>query len=203
MQPLRIERFLLKVLLWLPPLFLLWYLLASLLLLPVASATSWILTSQFPHAIAGTEQHGISVEILTHFAMSGANSAPSNAAGTLTFSLNALKYAYGWPLLLALTLATPTSTWRTKGWRALLGSVLLLIVPIWGIVCETLKVLVFQMPPAIAEQMGTTPLSRELLALAYQFGYLILPPVVPILLWAAFHRDFLNHLVPRRNIDDK
>jgi len=52
------------------------------------------------------------------------------------------------------------------------------------------------MDPAIADQMGTTPLTRELLALAYQLGYLILPAVTPILIWAAFHRDFLSKLLP-------
>ena len=53
------------------------------------------------------------------------------------------------------------------------------------------------MEPAIAEQMGTTPLTRELLALAYQLGYLILPAVAPILIWAAFHRDFLREWLPQ------
>ncbi|MCB1782281.1 MAG: hypothetical protein KDJ34_19765, partial [Candidatus Competibacteraceae bacterium] len=49
----------------------------------------------------------------------------------------------------------------------------------------------------VAGQMGTTPFTRELLALAYQLGYLILPAMTPILLWAAFHRDFLRELLPQ------
>jgi hypothetical protein len=48
--------------------------------------------------------------------------------------------------------------------------------------------------------MGTTPLTRELLALAYQLGYLILPAVTPILIWAALHRDFLGELVPQTQL---
>lgn len=194
-----IERFLLRVVLWLPPLFVLWYVLAPLLLMPVAGWSHWLLTGLFPQAIAGVERQGINVDILTRFVMAAPadGSAPPGATGVLTFTLNALKYAYGWPLLLALTLAAPTP-WGEKGYRAVMGSLILLLVPIWGVMCETLKVLVFNMAPAIAEQMGTTPLSRELLALAYQLGYLILPPVAPVLLWAAFHRDFLSELLPGR-----
>ena len=193
-----IEWFLLRVVLWLPPLFMLWYLLAPLLLAPVAGWSHWVLTTLFPHAIAGVERQGITLEILTRFMMAAPadGSAPPGATGALTFSLNALKYAYGWPLVLALTLAAPTP-WGEKGYRAVMGSLILLLVPIWGVVCETLKVLVFNLAPAIAEQMGTTPLTRELLALAYQLGYLILPPVAPVLLWAAFHRDFLAELLPQ------
>lgn len=193
-----IERFLLRVVLWLPPLFALWYILAPVLLMPVTGWSHWVLTTLFPQAIAGVERQGSSLEILTRFLMAAPpdGSTPPGATGTLSFSLNALKYAYGWPLLLALTLAAPTA-WGEKGYRALLGSLILLLVPLWGVVCETLKVLVFNLAPAIAEQMGTTPFTRELLALAYQLGYLILPPVAPVLLWAAFHRDFLAELLPQ------
>jgi len=193
-----IERFLLRVVLWLPPLFVLWNLLAPLLLMPVAGWSHWLLTTLFPQAIVGVERQGIHVDILTRFLMAAPTdgAVPAGATGTLTFTLNALKYAYGWPLLLALTLAAPTP-WGEKGYRALLGSLILLLVPLWGVVCETLKVLVFNMDPAIAEQIDTTPFTRELLVLAYQLGYLILPPVAPVLLWAAFHRDFLAELLPQ------
>ena len=110
MRPLQpIERFLLRVVLWLPPLFVLWYLLAPLLLAPVAGWSHWLLTTWFPQAITGVERQGISLEILTRFMMAAPadGATPPGATGTLTFSLNALKYAYGWPLLLALTLAAP------------------------------------------------------------------------------------------------
>lgn len=197
-----IERFLLRVVLWLLPLFVLWYALAPLLLLPVAGWSHWLLTALFPHAIAGVERHGINMDILTRFLLAAPLGAPAppGAAGALAFTLDALKYAYGWPLLMALTLAAP-APWGEKAYRAVMGTLLLLLVPLWGVTFEALKVLVFDLPPAVAERMGATPLARELLALAYQLGYLILPPVAPILLWAAFHRDFFARLLAQgRNI---
>lgn len=197
-----IDRFLLHTLLWLVPMFALWYLLAPLLLMPIAGWTHFALSHLFPHAIAGVEQQGTAVDIITRF-VAPANptqgAAPPGAQGQLVFTINALKYAYGLPLLLALTLATPTA-WGEKAYRAVIGGLLLLPVPVWGIACDALKTLVFDMNPAIATQMGVTPFSRELLALAYQLGYLILPAVTPILIWAALHRDFLGELLPHTRL---
>lgn len=193
-----IERFLLQVALWLPLSFVVWYWLAPWLLVPVAGWIHWVLTLGFPHAISGVERDGIVIDILTRFVVTApaGDATPPGTTGLLTFSLNALKYTYGWPLLLALTLAAPTPP-SEKAYRAAMGSMVLAVVPVWGLSCEALKVLVFQMEPGIATQMGTTPFTRELLALAYQLGYLILPPVLPVLLWAAFHRDFLADLLPQ------
>jgi hypothetical protein len=192
-----IDRLLLRTLLWLGPAFGLWYLCAPWLLLPVAGWTHFVLSHGFPEAIKAVELHGTMVEIVTRFVMADpANSNPAGVQGQVVFAINALKYTYGWPLLLALTLAAPTAV-GDKLYRATMGMLLLLPVPVWGIACEALKILVFQMDPGIATRMGTTPLTRELLALAYQLGYLILPAVVPLLIWAALHRDFLNARLPQ------
>lgn len=167
-----------------------------MLLAPIVGWTQVVLTQGFGHAIVAVEQQGIAVEIVTRFVIAAPADGvvPSGAQGQLAFVINALKYAYGLPLLLALTLAAPTPI-SEKFYRAIMGIILLLPIPVWGLACEALKVLVFGMNLAIAEQMRTTPLTRELLALAYQLGYLILPAATPILIWAAFHRDFLGELL--------
>lgn len=196
MPCLAIDRFLIRTALWLPPAFTVWYLLGSFLLMPIAGWTHLVLRQGFGYAIVAVEQQGNLVEIVTRFVMAAPaeGATPSSSVGQLVFALNALKYTYGLPLLVALTLAAPNSIGE-KLYRAVMGVVLLLPVPVWGLACEALKVLVFQVDPAIAEQMDTTPLTRELLALAYQLGYLILPAVMPILIWAALHRDFLGNLL--------
>jgi hypothetical protein len=192
------DRFLIFTVLWLAPAFVLWYALAPLLVMPVAVWTHVILSHGFPQAIAAVELQGTTVEIVTRFVVAPPPelTAPPDAQGQLVFAINVLKYTYGLPLLLALTLAAPTAV-GDKAYRVFMGGVLLLPVPVWGLACEALKVLVFQMDPAVAQQMGTTPLTRELLALAYQLGYLILPTVTPILIWAALHRDCLGEWLPQ------
>ena len=191
-----IDRFLICSLLWLGPMFAIWYLLAPKLLLPIAVLTQFVLTQGFGHAVVAAEQHGIAVEIVTRFliAAPAGSPLPPGAQGQLVFEINALKYAYGLPLLVALSLAAPTAIGE-KLTRAIVGIVMLLPVPVWGLACEALKVLVFEMGPTLANQMHTTALARELLAFAYQLGYLILPAVTPILIWAALHRSFLRVLL--------
>ncbi len=193
-----IDRFLIHTLLWLVPAFMIWYALGPWWLMPAAGWTHLVLTHLFPQAIAAVEPQGITVDIITRFVMAAPAdvAAPPGAQAQIIFTVNALKYTYGLPLLLALTLATPTDI-GDKLYRAVMGGVVFMLIPVWGIACDALKVLVFQMEPAIAEQMGTTPLTRELLVLAYQLGYLILPAVAPILIWAVFHQDFLREWLPK------
>ncbi|MEZ5579044.1 MAG: exosortase H-associated membrane protein [Candidatus Competibacteraceae bacterium] len=134
MMPRRpIDRFLLHTLLWLVPMFVLWYALAPLLLMPVAGWAHFVLSHLFPHAIAAVEQQGTAVDIVTRFAMAAPadGSAPPGTRGQLVFTINALKYAYGLPMLLALTLAAPMA-WGEKLYRAVLGGLLLLPIPVWG-----------------------------------------------------------------------
>jgi hypothetical protein len=190
-----VGRFIIRLVLWLAPLFVLWYVAAPVLLIPVTGGAHFVLSEAFPHAIAAVEPQGTSVDIVTRFSIAAPSqsSAPPGPQGQLVFTINALKYFYGLPLLLALTLAAP-ATVSVKVNRAAIGAVLLLPVPIWGIAFEALKVLVFNMPPAVSTRMGTSPLTRDLLVLGYQLGYLILPAVTPVLIWAALHRTFLAEL---------
>ena len=190
-------RFLLLTLAWLVPAFGLWYLTAPYLLMPVAAAADGILTGWLPHLISGVEQHGLSFEVLLQVFKAADPALPPGAQMQAAFTLNPLKYAYGWPLLLALTLATPTRL-RRKLLAAAIGLTLVIAIPIWGVVCEALKVLVFNTEPGISAQVGTTALTRELLAIAYQLGYLIFPALLPILIWAGLHRDFLRTWSARR-----
>ncbi len=49
----------------------------------------------------------------------------------------------------------------------------------------------------IAETLGTTEFTRELIALGYQMGYLILPAITPILLWFAMYQKHLAKMAPK------
>jgi hypothetical protein len=40
-----------------------------------------------------------------------------------------------------------------------------------------------------------SPAARELIAFGYQFGYLVLPTLVPVMLWVAMDRRFLSTFV--------
>jgi hypothetical protein len=48
--------------------------------------------------------------------------------------------------------------------------------------------------PLVASQAGFSAGERELIAFAYQFGTLILPTVVPAVVWVVAHRAFLENM---------
>jgi hypothetical protein len=64
----------------------------------------------------------------------------------------------------------------------------------WGVLADFLKGIAIVAPAAIASQTGFSAWQRETIAFAYQFGTLILPAVVPAVLWVLLHRAFLERL---------
>ena len=50
------------------------------------------------------------------------------------------------------------------------------------------------MGPAISSQTGFSSFQREVIAFAYQFGTLILPTVIPAIVWVLTHRPFLEQM---------
>ena len=102
-----------------------------------------------------------------------------------------LLYAFGLPLFAALTLAARQRHW----WRTLLlGYLAMLPFIVWGVLADFLKNVAITASPLVTSQTGFSPLQREIIAFAYQFGSLILPAVVPAVAWVLTHRPFLERL---------
>jgi hypothetical protein len=105
--------------------------------------------------------------------------------------VNTLLYSFGMPLFAALTLAVHDQAWKR---RLVVGYLVMLPFVAWGVVAEFLKNVAITAGPAIASQAGFAPWQREAIAFAYQFGALILPAVVPAVLWVALHARFIARL---------
>lgn len=176
MSPLK--GFLLRTLVWLPICFAAWYFFSILFTPPLASLVDMALATTFPAAVERVVADGNAVAILTRIQPTAAD-AP---AGELVFELNPLKYGYCVPLYTALVLATDAEDMpRLLHW--LLGMAVLVVVQVFGIAAEVLKVIAFHLGEEGRTALGFAPWGYEALALAYQLGYLILPPVAPIMLW--------------------
>lgn len=112
------------------------------------------------------------------------------------------RYAYGFPIFLALLLAA----WR-KGriWRAVLGYVILLPFQAFSISTS----LLMQMVLATNIDLRLLKISQtqlDLLAYGYQLGSLVLPTLVPFLLWLWLDRQFVNEVLVeawKKNIQPK
>jgi len=108
--------------------------------------------------------------------------------------INPLIYGYSVPLLIGLILVTPLTT-RQRAWQIGLGLLILLPQQVYGVCVDLLQKLVFLGTPETAAVILSQGLSKNVIALAYQFGYLMLPPVVPIMVWVLMNRAFVEKLV--------
>jgi hypothetical protein len=103
-------------------------------------------------------------------------------------------YGYALPLFAGLVLATPL-TRRQCGQQILIGGVLIWLAQTFGVIAECLKSVGLDSGPAGLEAIQRVGLHPEVIALSYQFGYLILPALVPAGLWIACNRPFIESLV--------
>lgn len=211
---LRPQTLLLRSLLLLPVLLVIWYSLAEVVTRPAIELSGWLLTRGFPNLIQSVGVNNFYMVSLTSL---GADTQQALPTDWVVFSkdffltgqhhpfllqipVNALKYGYGLPLFIALTLAQPQGYRRTLG---AIGSSFLVVTLIqtWGIYFDTLHFCLRITLPELAEQVKqqapflTIPLVREGVGFAYKIGFLILPIILPLALWAYYSNEFLKQLL--------
>lgn len=183
-----LKRFLLAALLWLPLAFLIWAVLGAWLAVVPGLFTRWALTGCWPQLFTDFSQHGTAFNVGT-----GVLVGNGKTLGQLVFALNPLMYGYSLPLLGALVMATPLTPGRRAA-QWLLALPLLWLAQAFGLVMEALRILLFSAGPEGASAAAANGLSPNLVALCYQFGYLILPAVLPVVLWVLMNRTFIETL---------
>jgi hypothetical protein len=100
-------------------------------------------------------------------------------------------YGYGLVLMWAMLLASRTERWWLKG---LIGSVILVPVQAFGLCFRWLLDVVVLSGPDGAAYLNYSPWVKEAVAYGYQFGFLMLTPVAPIMLWLLFNKRFVAAL---------
>jgi len=181
-----LTRFILAAIAWLPVTFGAWFLLAPVLLWPVRLLVQLICRVGLGDLVHGLEVDGSSLAFLTTL-----KPGEGMGAGVVSVDVNMRVYAFGMPLFAALTIASR----EANGWRTLaIGYAAMVPFVAWGVLADFLKGIALVAPAAVASQTGFSALQREMIAYAYQFGSLILPAVVPAVLWVLLHRAFLERL---------
>lgn len=206
-----VREFALKALLWLPLAFVVWLAWAPLWVLPAMHLAKFALLGLwgglFDHLTLGGElidaggrvvaRASHLVTVATHVQVTIAPSAAGpGGVGVLEPTLNPMVYAWSLPLFAGLAMATPLSVGRR------LVQFAVALVAIWvgqafGICAEALKVLAFQSGSEGAAAIAGAHLDANAIGIAYQFAVLILPAVLPVVLWVAFNRGFIEQLVHR------
>ncbi len=115
---------------------------------------------------------------------------PGKGQAELVAETDAARYAYGFPLFLALLLAAGS---RHLLRRALAGYLILLIPQAFSMAFDILKQIVTA--GGSAEGLGIAQWQMEGIALGYQFGSLLLPVLAPVALWLWFDRAFFAAVI--------
>jgi hypothetical protein len=206
-----VHEFALKAALWLPLSFVIWFAAAPFWVLPASRLAKAVLLGFWPGLFTDLVQGGdvldASGRVLGHasylltLTTSVTVTVPAGAGGAggvgvLEPTLNPMVYAYSLPLFAGLAMATPLSAKRR------LVEVLIAFAAIWlaqafGVVTESLKFVAFDAGPEGASAVARAGLAPNAIALAYQFGFLILPAVLPAALWVGLNRAFIEQLVRR------
>jgi hypothetical protein len=112
----------------------------------------------------------------------------------LGFVVNPLVYTYGLPLLFGLVMGSDVS-WFRKFVIMLIGYVVITLVQIWGVVWLSLKMLAFNFGSQTHAIVAAHGVSDGAIALGYQLGTLILPPLAPIFVWVLSNRPLVEQFV--------
>lgn len=180
-QELRLSELLILAFLWMIFGFMLWYYLSAFHGVPVRMLASKILSallgSDFLNIIANPDRHYL-FQVQTNIPFQ----FPDGSRESLGFIVNPLIYGFGLPLLFGLVMASGDALLR-KIAVLLGGYVAVMLVQVWGVVWQSLKMLAFNFGEDARQVVVAAGISNELIALCYQLGVLILPPLVPIILW--------------------
>lgn len=185
--------FLLKAIAWYIAWLFAWYQFGSAVTWPASLLAKAVVSVSFPDWAEGVEQAGFTLTLLTNLQAAGMAGVPHGQIALLSPEVAFLKYGYGLPLLIALLVASDAKRMFSK---IAVGTVILLPFQVWGVCFDWLK--------QVGIDAGIAPFSpfaRELIAFGYQFGYLVLPALMPVVLWAAMDKRFLATFIVEATLD--
>jgi hypothetical protein len=182
----RLSAFVLAVLAWLPVTFAVWYFAAPVLLWPTVLLVEGIARGAFASLVTVVEQAGATLTFATSL-----RPGTGLRDAYVTVDVNLLLYSFGMPMLAALILAAREAAWKR---HLVIGYLVLAPFIAWGGLADFLKNVAITAGPQVASQTGFSAPQREAIAFAFQFGSLILPAIVPAIVWVLMHRRFLERL---------
>ena len=177
--------FFLRTLIALVPALALWYWARESVVRPAAWLSERAMLYFFPGWVYEAELDGTILSLLTTIRITDA----SGRIGELSPEVDVLMYCYGLPMLAALILGAKARGWW---WKIPFGALVLIPFQAWGVCMHWLVQVGVHFGPVSVTTTGFSSFQINAFALGYQLGYLILPTLVPVLLWLALERRFLT-----------
>lgn len=201
-EPVSVKHFFIQAMLWLPLAFFLWYVLRTAVVAVPVQLAGFALERMLPEVVATVEQDfltnedGVPQPTMVITTTLPATGVAPNEFGDLPFqatTLEPLLFCYGLAVLVGLVMATPLN-WRQTFLQWIGGWLILVPFQAFGIAAAGLKQLSFDSGDALRVMVDNAGFSQELIAYCYQLGYLMLPPVVPVVVWILFNRAFVEKI---------
>ncbi len=192
-EPMRLGELLLLASLWMLFGFMLWYYLSVFHGIPVRLAADYLLSSTLGENLYNIipnpdRQYLFQVQTRIPFQF------PDGTQEALGFIVNPLVYSYGLPLLFGLVMASNNGLLR-KLITMVVGYFAILLVQIWGVYWQSLKMLTFNFGPEVQQIVTDGGISVTVIALCYQLGALILPALIPVIVWILASWEEIEHFI--------
>lgn len=180
-------------LLWGVAAFSLWYFFAWLVALPVGWMAAHLFHFLFPDLLASSWRVGESVQIVTTVMLPHAD----GSQGNMVVAVDTRVYTYGLPVFAALMLAGG----GCRHWGRIMASLLLLLILEACSVTLGLARQLFVLPGVGMPLLDMSRAGRQAIQFGYMCGLLILPTLVPVLLWLANSPGFLAGLLVHASLE--
>ena len=168
-----------------------WYFVAEWLAAPALELAGGLMHFFFPTWAEGVQRTGTVGALITRVGVYIPQQGQMLLAD-MTPEVNFLKYGYGVVLLWAMLLASRPPRWLLK---IAIGTLVLVPVQAASLCFHWLRDIAFQ---GGAKAQMTTHIAGwqlEAIAFAYQFSFLVLTPLVPVILWLALDPGFLKRML--------
>ena len=182
-----LRQFLLFVFVLLIPCFALWSFFSAALVTPVIGLVHLILSSWFPDVVNVVYQQGADAMLMTQLdQIDGKLVKAGTADEGLGFKINTRIISYSIPFYAALHFATDKSNYLANFFWGLL-----VIYPfiLLGLISICLKDLMVNFGATFLDQPGVLVPGPDAIGIAYQLSVLIVPTLVPVLVWAWQSRE--------------
>ena len=187
---LRLSELLILAVVWMVFGFMIWYYMSAFHGVPVRLLASEIIShflgDHFMDIIPNPDRHYL-FQVQTRIPFQ----FPDGSREALGFIVNPLVYGYGLPLLFGLVMASGVSLLRKLG-IIFMGYLAIMIVQVWGVVWQSFKMLAFNFGADAHQIVNQAGIPDELIALCYQLGVLIFPPLIPVMLWVLSNWELIE-----------
>jgi len=198
-----LRRFFGLVLLLLIPCFVVWMTISPWLASPAVWLCDLLLTNWLPEVVATVQLDGAKALVMTNYGEMEGRIVSANVAGyQLGYPVDVRLLSYSIPFYAALHFATPQNDSLSNfGW----GLWVLYPLIVLGVISVTLKNLMLGLGETFFAQSALLLPNSHVIGILYQLSILIIPPLIPILLWGWQCRDnpLMQRLAPVKTAVEK